>query len=157
MDTNNGNHFAIRRSEKGQNLLSFLALFPMFMMALFIVVDLGRYFYVRGQVRIAADSAAIAGAGALDIRQSTNNQNFVINDRWARYRADQVISLMQEQIEEDSWMTYDIVVWNVSGDEVTVIVEGTGTYLFAGFIGKETFTARALSRARVAVGVDSEW
>ena len=59
------------RSERGQIIVAFVVLIPIFIMALFIVLDLGRYQIMRNQVRIAADSAALAAAGSLDIRQAT--------------------------------------------------------------------------------------
>lgn len=146
-----------KESERGQIILAFIVLFPIFIVALFIVTDLGRYLYLKNQVRIAADSAALAAAGAVDIRQAGMNEVFVLNEGWAEVRAAQAIAEMSGEISEDSWMRYWISSVIVDGREVTVIVDGTGPAVFGGYVGISDFSARAVSHARAAVGVDSEW
>ncbi len=44
-----------RPSERGQALPGFVVLIPVFILSLFIVLDLGRYQIMRNQVRIVAD------------------------------------------------------------------------------------------------------
>lgn len=148
----------VSKSEKGQVLISFLAFFPVFVMALFLVIDFGRFLYLRNQVRITADSAALAAAGALDIRNATNDRNFIINAAWADFRANEVLVEMQGRISEDSWMTITIPEGAiVNGNEVTVIVEGTAPTIFGKIVGKDQWVVRVMSSARVAVGVNQEW
>jgi len=38
-----------------------------------------------------------------------------------------------------------------------VIVDGSGSAIFGGYLGISGFSARAVSHARAAVGVNSEW
>lgn len=143
-------------SEKGQVLLAYIILFPVFIIALFVVTDLGRYLYLKNQVRIAADSAALAAAGALDISEAGSG-NFVLNKNWAQQRAIDAIDEMTDEIAEDNWMTYSVAAVMVDGRDVTVIVNGNGSSLFGGYLGISGFNAQAVSHARAAVGVDSEW
>lgn len=143
-------------SEKGQVLLAYIILFPVFIIALFVVTDLGRYLYLKNQVRIAADSAALAAAGALDISEAGSG-NFVLNKNWAQQRAIDAIDEMRNKIAEDNWMTYSVAAVMVDGRDVTVIVNGNGSSLFGGYLGISGFNAQAVSHARAAVGVDSEW
>jgi len=146
-----------RKAQRGQSVLAFVILFPIFIICLFIVTDVGRLLYLKNQVRIAADSAAIAAAGALDIRQASQDERFVINENWAWRRANEALAQMQNQIGEDAWMRYEITGFIVNGREVTVIVDGTGSTIFGGYLGISGFSARAISHARAAVGVNSEW
>jgi uncharacterized membrane protein len=132
-------------------------LFPIFIVALFVVTDLGRYLYLKNQVRIAADSAALAAAGALDMQQAGMNEVFVLNESWATRRAENAIAEMGGEISEDAWMRYWLSSVIVDGRDVTVIVDGTGPTIFGGYLGISDFSARAISHARAAVGVNSEW
>jgi Flp pilus assembly protein TadG len=138
-------------------VLAFVVLFPVFIVCLFIVTDLGRLLALKNQVRIAADSAALAAAGALDMKEAGNNQNFVLNEYWATIRANDAIITLQARDPDDDWMTYGLSAIDVDGPKVTVIVVGTGETLFGGYLGYNTLSANAISHARVAVGVDSEW
>ncbi|MEJ2569240.1 MAG: pilus assembly protein TadG-related protein [Anaerolineales bacterium] len=113
-------------NKRGQIMLAFLGFFPLFIVCLFVVTDLARYFYLKNQVRITADSAALAAAGALDMRQATENQVFVINGAWGSIRAMEVVLETQGKVSEDSWMTIGITYLDIQGDEVTVIVNGKG-------------------------------
>jgi len=149
--------FGSRESQRGQSILAFIILFPVFIVSLFVVTDLGRLLYLKNQVRIAADSAALAAAGALDMYQAAENEVFVINRDWAEERAVDAINRMQAQIGEDAWMTYGISSLILNGTEVTVVVDGSGSTLFGGYLGIGSFSARAVSHARAAVGVDREW
>lgn len=146
-----------QESERGQVVLAFIVLFPVFIVALFVVTDIGRYFYLKNQVRIAADSAALAAAGALDMRQAGMDEVFVLNEDWAKQRATDVIMEMSGRVSEDDWMRYWVSSVMVNGLEVTVIVDGTGSSIFGSYLGISGFSARAVSHARAAVGVKSEW
>jgi len=149
--------FRSRESERGQSILAFVVLFPVFLVALFMVTDIGRYLYLKNQVRIAADSAALAAAGALDMRQAGMNEVFVLNADWAEERARDAIDEMSDEVSEDAWMRYWISSVIVSERDVTVIVDGSGSAIFGGYLGISGFSARAVSHARAAVGVNSEW
>jgi Flp pilus assembly protein TadG len=150
--------FRSRQLEKGQMILAFIVLVPVFVICLFIVTDMGRMLALKNQVRIAADSASLAAAGALDIKEATLNRNFVINKNWARERAEDAIATIKwKQGDDDTWMHYRLAAIDVDRDKVTVVVEGWGNTIFGGYLGINTFTARAVSNARVAVGVDTEW
>jgi Flp pilus assembly protein TadG len=138
-------------------VLAFVVLFPVFIICLFIVTDLGRLLALKNQVRIAADSAALAAAGALDMKEAGNNQNFVLSEYWATIRANDAITTLQTRDPDDDWMTYGLAAIDVDGSKVTVIVMGTGETLFGGYLGYNTLSANAISHARVAVGVNSEW
>jgi Flp pilus assembly protein TadG len=144
-------------SQRGQSILAFIILFPIFIICLFVVTDLGRLLYLKNQVRIAADSAALAAAGALDMAQAAENEVFEINQDWAELRATDTIIQMQSRIDEDAWMTYNITSLIIDGDEVTVIVTGSGSTLFGGYLGIGEFSASAVAHARASVGVDREW
>jgi Flp pilus assembly protein TadG len=146
-----------KKGQKGQIVIAFLGLVPIFIVCLFVVADLARYFYLKNQVRITADSAAVAAAGALDMRQAADNQVFVINENWANARAFDVLTQLEGMISEDDWMTITVARPIISGNEVTVIVNGTGETLFGGYIGISNYSASAIAHARIAVGVDQEW
>jgi Flp pilus assembly protein TadG len=138
-------------------VLAFVVLFPVFIICLFIVTDLGRLLALKNQVRIAADSAALAAAGALDMQEAGLNSSFVLNKDWAVERANSAITTLQARDPDDDWMTYGLAAIDVDGSKVTVIVTGTGETLFGGYLGYNTLSANAISHARVAVGVNSEW
>ena len=144
-------------SERGQAVLAFIILFPIFIVALFVVTDLGRYLYLKNQVRIAADSAALAAAGALDMQRAGMDEVFVLNKTWARSRANNAIREMSSRMSEDRWMRYWLSSVIVNGRDVTVIADGSGSAIFGGYLGISDFSARAVAHARAAVGVDSEW
>jgi Flp pilus assembly protein TadG len=144
-------------SQRGQSLLAFIILFPIFVICLFIVTDLGRLLYLKNQVRIAADSAALAAAGALDMTEAAEFENFIINPVWANKRATNTIIEMRSRIDEDAWMTYNITSLSINDNEVTVVVTGSGSTLFGGYLGIGEFSASAVSHARATVGVDREW
>lgn len=145
-----------RESERGQSILAFVVLFPVFIVALFVVTDIGRYLYLKNQVRIAADSAALAAAGALDMTKAGRGQ-FVLNEQWAQDRARGAITEMGGRVTEDNWLAYSVASVEVDGAQVTVVVQGSAPTIFGGYLGISEFNARAVAHARAAVGVDSEW
>jgi uncharacterized membrane protein len=145
------------RAQKGQIVLAFVVLFPVFIVCLFIVTDLGRLLALKNQVRIAADAASLAAAGALDMKQAGLREVFVLNEDWAFTRANDAINTLQARDPDDDWMTYGISAIDVIDSRVTVIVTGTGETLFGGYLGYNTLSAHAISHARMAVGVDDEW
>ena len=138
-------------------MLAFIVLFPVFIICLFISTDVGRLLVLKNQLRIAADSAALAAAGALDLLKATDEQVYELNETWAKERAHDSIAQMKGKIPEDDWMQYDVTAVIIDGLEVTVIVDGKGETIFGGYLGINTLKARAISHARAAVGIDSEW
>ena len=146
-----------RESQNGQIVLAFLILFPVFIICLFISTDVGRLLVLKNQLRIAADSAALAAAGALDLLKATDEQVYELNETWAKERAHDSIAQMKGKIPEDDWMQYNVTAVIIDGLEVTVIVDGKGETIFGGYLGINTLKARAISHARAAVGIDSEW
>lgn len=138
-------------------MLAFIILFPVFIICLFISTDVGRLLVLKNQLRIAADSAALAAAGALDLLKATDEQVYELNETWAKERAHDSIAQMKGRISEDDWMQYDVTAVIIDGLEVTVIVDGKGETIFGGYLGINTLKARAISHARAAVGIDSEW
>jgi Flp pilus assembly protein TadG len=145
-----------RHLEKGQVLPAFVVLIPVFILSLFIVLDLGRYQIMRNQVRIAADSAALAAASALDAKQAGEG-NFVLNENWARQRAADTLMELSTH-NDDPWMALSLVYVEVEGADALVRVNGTASSLVGGFplIGISGFSASAQARARAATGVDAE-
>jgi Flp pilus assembly protein TadG len=152
--SNTGHH----KSESGQVVVAFVVLIPVLIMALFISLDLGRYQIMRNQVRIAADAAALAAAGALDISEAANG-NFVLNETWAKQRAVEAVTAMQGRITEDNWMTISITSIQVNGAEVEVRINGTADTVFGSFpvLGVGGFNASLVSKARAATGIYTEW
>jgi len=146
-----------RESQRGQIVLAFIVLFPVFIICLFISTDVGRLLVLKNQMRIAADSAALAAAGALDLLKATDEQVYELNETWAKERAHDSIAQMKGKIPEDDWMQYNVTAVIIDGLEVTVIVDGKGETIFGGYLGINTLKARAISHARAAVGIDSEW
>jgi len=152
--TRTGNH----TSERAQVVVAFVVLIPILIMALFISLDLGRYQIMRNQARITADSAASAGAGALDLSEATKG-NFVLNEAWAQQRASDVVTAMQGRIAEDNWMTISLASVQVNGAEVEVRINGTASTIFGSFpiLGIGGFDTSVVSKASAATGVDTEW
>jgi hypothetical protein len=144
--------------EVGQITLAFVVLLPLLVLALFIAVDLGRYQIMRNQARIAADSAALAAAGALDISKASYG-TFVLNRNWAESRAADAVASIQAMIAEDPWMHISLSSVEIRGSEVEVWVVGGAETIFGGFplIGLDHFEASVLSSARAATGVEEEW
>jgi Flp pilus assembly protein TadG len=151
-------HTGHHKSESGQVVVAFVVLIPVLIMALFISLDLGRYQIMRNQVRIAADAAALAAAGALDLSEAADG-NFVLNETWAQQRAMEAVAAMKGRITEDNWMTISLTSIQVNGAEVEVRVNGTAATVFGSFpvLGVGGFSVSVVSKARAATGIHSEW
>ncbi len=137
--------------EEGQSLLAFVVLFPVFLICLFMVTDIGRLLYLKNQVRIAADSSALAAAGAVDLRQTGGGSACQLNHAWAAARAGQVLAEMQSRIGEDAWMQIQLTRLEIHGCEASVVISGTGATLFGGYLGLDRFQAQALARAAARI------
>ena len=137
--------------QQGQSVLAFLVLFPVFLVCLVMVTDLGRLFYLKNQVRISADAAALAAAGAADMRRTSRGAVCQLNRAWAAARARQVLGESHTAVGEDAWMQLDLAGLQVRGCAVTVVVEGRGTPLFGAYVGLDQLQARAVAHARAIV------
>jgi Flp pilus assembly protein TadG len=144
-----------RQREKGQALVVFLVLFPIFIMALFVAFDLGRYLVMRNQLRLAADSAAVAGAGALDMA-SADSGNFILHPAWAQQRAAAAFGKVSA-LNSAGWMSMALGSVQVSGKEITVTVSGYSTAVFGKYLGISGYSATVTSSARAATGITAEW
>jgi len=137
--------------EQGQSLLAFMVLFPVFLICLFMVSDIGRLLYLKNQVRITADATALAAAGAVDLRQTGSGSTCQLNRAWAAARAGQVLAEMQGRIGEDAWMQIQLSQLHIQGCEVRVVISGSGATLFGGYLGLDRFHARALAHAAARI------
>ncbi len=142
-------------SEKGQVIVPILGLMVILLIALSLVVDFSRWMLLRSRVRTIADSAALSGAGGLDMRQSAQGA-FQVNPVWAKDRA---LNVYQQSISlnpKDAWMSIQIMDVAVHGRTVTVTVTGSCPTVFAGALGIGSFSTSVTSSARAAVGITQE-
>lgn len=146
---------ARKRSEQGQTVFLVLGLMVMLVMALTLVFDFGRFFLLRSRVRTIADTAALAGAGALDIQRSANG-GFAVNANWAQARALEVYQQTLAMNPRDAWMAISLGGIAVNGRRVTVTVHGTCPSVWGGLVGIENFTTSVTANARAAVGISGE-
>ena len=144
-----------RFSERGQIIFPVLGLFIVLILALTLVIDFGRFFLLRSRVRTIADTAALAGAGALDIRQSTTG-DFAVNASWARDRSQEVYQQTLARNPRDTWMAISLEEVSVDGPMVTVTVTGTCEAIWGGLFGIHHFSTSVTSAARAAVGITTE-
>ncbi len=145
----------IKRSEKGQAVILVLGLMAMLLVGLTLSFDFGRFFLLRSRVRTIADTAALAGAGALDIQRSAGG-DFVLNDNWAQARALEVYQKSLALNPKDSWMTISLGGISVNGRTVNVTVNGTCPPVWGGFFGIGAFSTSVTADARAAVGITRE-
>ena len=144
-----------RLPERGQIIFPILGLFIVLILALTLVIDFGRFFLLRSRVRTIADTAALAGAGALDIRQSTTG-DFTVNTMWARERTQEVYQQTLSLNPKDAWMSINLESVVVNGQMVTVTVSGTCEAIWGGLFGINNFSTSVISSARAAVGITTE-
>jgi uncharacterized membrane protein len=145
----------IKRFEKGQAVILVLGMIAMLLLALTLSFDFGRFFLLRSRVRTIADTAALAGAGALDIQRSAGG-NFVMNTNWAQTRALEVYQKTLMLNPKDSWMTISLGGISVNGRSVTVTVNGSCASVWGGFFGIGSFSTSVTADARAAVGITRE-
>ncbi len=145
----------IRRSERGQAVVLVLGMMAMLLLALTLAFDFGRFFLLRSRVRTIADTAALAGAGALDIQRSAGG-SFAVNTNWAQARALEVYQKSLALNPKDTWMTISLGGISVNGRVVTVTVNGTCASVWGGFFGIGAFSTSVTSDARAAVGITRE-
>ncbi len=145
----------IKRSERGQAVVLVLGMMAMLLLALTLSFDFGRFFLLRSRVRTIADTAALAGAGALDIQRSAGG-NFIVNTTWAGSRALEVYQKSLALNPKDTWMTISLGGISVNGRTVTVTVNGTCPSVWGGFFGIGAFSTSVTANARAAVGITRE-
>ncbi len=145
----------IKRSEKGQAVILVLGLMAMLLVGLTLSFDFGRFFLLRSRMRTIADTAALAGAGALDIQHSASG-DFAVNTTWAQARALEVYQKSLALNPKDSWMMISLGGSAVNGRKVTVIVNGTCPSAWGGFFGIGAFSTSVTADARAAVGITRE-
>ena len=136
-------------------LIVFLVLFPIFIMALFVAFDLGRCLVMRNQLRIAADSAAVAGAGALDMA-AADTGNFILHSGWAQERASDAFGEVSAR-NGSSWMSMALGSVLINGKEISVTVSGYSTAVFGKYLGISGYSATVTSSAWAATGITAEW
>jgi uncharacterized protein (UPF0333 family) len=144
------------RSSRGQIEIGVLVLLPVFIFAMVIVVDFGKFIILRNQVKIHADSAALAAATATDINQATASKTFVIDKPWGETRARDGIQLAIDQNPQDYWMEITIDSVNVSGNYVEVQVTGKARTSWAKYVGVGQWVTTLTSRARMSAGINSD-
>lgn len=143
------------KKETAQIVIFFVILIPVIIAALTISYDFGRLFVLKNQVRIIADSAALAGAGSLDMR-SLNNNAFVLNPDWAQSRAQAAYNTNVYNMDpEDSWMRISLATVSVVGNSVTVVVTGTCDYVWGSYFGLTNCAAVFVSTASPSSGISS--
>jgi Flp pilus assembly protein TadG len=143
-------------SSRGQIEIGVLVLLPIFIFAMLIVVDFGKYIILRNQVKIHADSAALAAATATDIYKATASKTFVIDQPWGETRARDGVQYAIDQNPQDYWMEITIDSVNVSGNYVEVQVTGRCATSWAKYLGVGQWSATVTARARMAAGITSD-
>lgn len=145
-----------QNSSRGQIEIGVLVLLPVFIFAMIIAVDFGKYIILRNQVKIHADTAALAAATATDINQATSSKTFVIDKPWGETRARDGVEYVVEKNPQDSWMVISVDSVNVSGNYVEVQVTGKCNTTWAKYLGIGQWTTTLTSRARMAAGIDRD-
>jgi Flp pilus assembly protein TadG len=106
-------------------------------------LDLGRAFSTRRSLGAAADAAALAGAGALDVDAYRADGSVQLDPTRAEHRARRSVA---EQLDDESVRAVRV---RVDGDTVTVEVEGAVDLTLLRLLrGAEPFTVTASSTAR---------
>ncbi len=145
----------IKQSEKGQAAILVLGLIAILLVGLTLSFDFGRFFLLRSRMRTIADTAALAGAGALDIQHSASG-DFALNANWAQARALEVYQKSLALNPKDAWMTISLGGVSVSGRKVSVTVNGSCPSVWGGFFGIGAFSTSVTADARAAVGITRE-
>ena len=146
----------IHPREKGQSLVTFVAAFPILIFALTVVFDFGLFLITKSYTRMIADSAALAGAGALDM-SGLDQQIFILNPDWADARVRQAYNQnVGNMSDEDSMMTFTLTNVSVSGASVWVSVSGRCNFVWGSYMGLVNCSTTATSSARAASGISSE-
>ena len=148
-------HTQRHSSTSGQVILPLLGLLVILVIALTVAFDFGRFLLLRSRVRSIADTAALAGAGALDIQRSTAG-NFALNTSWAQERAEQVYHETLARNPRDRWMQISLLEIAVEGRTVRVTLSGSCQPVWGTYVGIPAFSTRVTSAARAAIGITQE-
>jgi hypothetical protein len=133
-----GSHF-----ERGTITLWLLGLCMMLLPLGGLGLDLGRAFSTRRSLGAAADAAALAGSGALDVAAYRADGTVRLDPALAEARARRSVA---EQLDDTA---VDAVRISVEGDTVTVEVEGDVDLTLLRLLrGAEPFTVTASATAR---------
>jgi Flp pilus assembly protein TadG len=134
---------ALSRSERGTVTLWLLGLALMLLPLGGLGVDLGRSFSSRRALSAAADAAALAGSGAIDMDVYRANGAVVIDPLAATQRARRSIV---DQLDSDDLRRFAV---RSDATSVTVEVEGVVDLTLLRLVrGAEPFTVRVSSTAR---------
>jgi uncharacterized membrane protein len=69
----------LRRRERGDIYAFWAVALPFLLLMLAVVIEIGRYVYLRSQAQTAADAAALAAASQIDIPAFENGQGVIFN------------------------------------------------------------------------------
>ncbi len=132
-----------RRAERGTITLWLLGLCLMLLPLGGLGLDLGRAFSTRRSLGAAADAAALAGAGAIDVAAYRADGTVRLDPLRAETRARRSVA---EQLDDAA---VDAVRIRVEGDTVTVEVQGDVDLTLLRLLqGAEPFTVAASATAR---------
>jgi uncharacterized membrane protein len=136
----------VRRAERGTITLWLLGLAMMLLPLGGLGVDLGRSFSSRRALSAAADAAALAGAGALDVNAYRASGVVVLDPIAAEQRARRSVA---NQLDRDDLRRIAV---QADATSVTVEVEGlVDLTLLRLYRGARPFTVRVSSTARPVV------
>ena len=148
----------------GQLYLSFLTMvIPVFLLMMVVVIDYSNFLNMRNLARALADSAALAGAGAVDMGGAdgssggTNRGNtYTLDPAWARTRAEQVFNQTlgagQTRYMRSGRTNFSLAV-EVSGKDVFVTVTGVYRPIWSNLLGAKQMTTVATAKASAATGI----
>jgi len=143
---------SLRKNERGQASLVFVASLVIIMAALALLVDGGRYLVMRNRARMMADASALSGAGMLDVEKAQEGA-FVLHSDLA---FEQAHIIFNENINDiPVWSDYQITQVRISGYEIWVTITGTSAPLFGSNFGLN-YSTTVVSSARAASGISSE-
>ena len=143
----------IKRGEKGQVALVFIASMIIVIAAMALLIDGGRYLVMRNRTRMMADAAALTGAGlGLDVEEAGSG-NFILDDIATKKAASDNFNSNLDDSPEYADFSLDSV--RVSGNQLWVTVTGRSTPLFGAQWGLN-YSATVVSSARAGTGISSE-
>lgn len=143
------------KKRRGQNLVFFIGLLPIFLMALGLVVDFGRFMILHAQAAAMADSVALSAANALDLHSTPGN--WMLDQEYARRRADFIFTSWSiNHLPYESWMEIRLDQFIVQANRVKVVVHAECQPIFLGAFGVGPYSIDVASYARAAVGISKE-
>ena len=140
------------QGEKGQVALVFIASMVIVIAAMALLIDGGRYLVMRTQARMMADSAAISGAGIINVVEAGNG-NFILDDIGAKSAA--TANFTKNVDDAPEYADFSMDEPRVSGNQIWVTVTGRSAPLFGAQWGLN-YSATVVSSARAGTGISSE-